>query len=422
VKNTYNAAKPKYIVPEYRKAELLLIPIDSLYEKIAVPEEALKAAYEARKAKLGKPEKRTFQQIGFPDMAAAKAAREKLSNPENDFAKIAKEYGFKENETDMGTAARSDISDPKIAGAVFSLKVGDVSEVIEGQLAPVIVRVTEIQPGETVPFDLAKEKLRKDLTAEREKPLKEAARNKLNDLINNIEIERDKRTPYADIAKKFKLKYAVVTADHTGLAPDGKKPDDLPASKELMPSMFKTDAGADASAADLTDGGVAFFNVMEIIPQKQKTLEDVKDLVVKEWRANEVKTRVAAKADEIVKEARAGKSLDELAKPYDAPVMETQPQKRDGIEPGLPASAVKQLFVLEKGGYASAAAPQNGRAIFTLVNILPAEPLTALELQAGKKELAKVLMNDYLGQYMAGLESDYGAKTNPRALTQFLGQ
>ncbi len=213
-----------------------------------------------------------------------------------------------------------------------------------------------------------------------------------------------------------------MTVSQDGTAQDGVPPNDLPLAKELLPSIFKTDAGVEASAVDLDSGGVVFFDVQDIIPPRQKTLDEVKEQVVQSWRDGEAKKRVTAKGEEIIKSARAGADFEALAKTFGAEVKQSQALKRDGVEPGLPVSAVKQLFVLGKGAFASVAAPQNGRVIFTLTNIVPADPLSPEQVAAGKKELAKSLATDYFGEYLAGLQTDYGVTTNPKALTQLLGQ
>ena len=44
-----------------------------------ITDQDLRAAYEASKDQLGKPEKRHVQQIAFPDMAAATAAQRRSS-------------------------------------------------------------------------------------------------------------------------------------------------------------------------------------------------------------------------------------------------------------------------------------------------------------------------------------------------------
>ena len=77
-------------------------------DQVKITDEDIKAAYEASKDTLGKPEKRHVQQIAFPDLSAANAAYQKIQSG-TDFAAIAKEQGLSEADMDLGTVTRSQL-------------------------------------------------------------------------------------------------------------------------------------------------------------------------------------------------------------------------------------------------------------------------------------------------------------------------
>ena len=118
---------------------------EAVKDQVQITEADIKAAFEAKKDKLGKPEKRLIQQIPFPDLAAANAAYQKIQSG-TDFLAVAKEQGLSDADIDLGTLSRADLADPAIAEAAFALEPNKVSEPVTGKLGSVVLlRVTAIR-------------------------------------------------------------------------------------------------------------------------------------------------------------------------------------------------------------------------------------------------------------------------------------
>jgi peptidyl-prolyl cis-trans isomerase D len=242
----YDNHKGKFTQPEYRKIGVLAVTPESVKGEIQIGEADLRAAYEASKEQLGKPERRKIQQITFSDLAAANAAYQKLQSGA-DFIAIAKEQGLSEADIELGKVSRAEMADAVIADAAFKLEVDKVSEPITGKLGSIVLlRVTAIEPGSTPTFEEAKADLEKKL-------LKERASGAIFELHDKIEDQLASGTTLAEVAGKLKLDYVLVEqVDREGRKPDGS-PVTLPAEKELLTAAFATDTGVENDPIDDID-------------------------------------------------------------------------------------------------------------------------------------------------------------------------
>ncbi|HEX9751896.1 MAG TPA: SurA N-terminal domain-containing protein, partial [Methyloceanibacter sp.] len=161
LKRYYDDHQSKFTQPEFRKVGVLAVTPETVKDQVEITEADLRAAYEATKEQLGKPERRQLQQIPFPDLAAANAAYQKIQSG-TDFVALAKEQGVSESDIDLGNVSRAELADPIIADTAFSLEVNKVSEPVTGKLGSVVLlRVTAIEPGKTPTFEEAKADLEK---------------------------------------------------------------------------------------------------------------------------------------------------------------------------------------------------------------------------------------------------------------------
>ncbi len=265
LKRYYDNHHAKFTQPEFRKVGILAVTPETVKEEVNITDQDLRAAYEASKDQLGKPEKRHVQQIAFPDMAAATAAHEKIESG-TDFAAVAKEQGLSEADIDLGMVTRSQLADPAVADAAFKLELNKVSDPVTGKLGTVVLlRVTEIDPGKTPTFDEAKADLEKKL-------LKERASGAIFELHDKIEDQLAAGAKLSEIADKLKLNYQVIDqVDRTGRKPDGSTVT-LPAQTQVLNAVFASDVGVDNDPIDAKDEGVIWYEVLGIVPEQLKPL------------------------------------------------------------------------------------------------------------------------------------------------------
>jgi len=415
LKRYYENHQTKFTQPELRKIGVLAVTPETVKDQVTITEADLKAAYEANKDTLGKPERRQVQQIPFPDLAAANAAYQKVQSG-TDFVALAKEQNLSETDIDLGILSRAQLADPAIAEAAFNLELNKVAEPVTGKLGGVVLlRVTLIEPGRTPTYEEAKPELEKKL-------LKERAAGAIFDLHDKIEDQLASGSRLSEIADKFKITYQLIDqVDREGRKPDGSIVT-LPAQKDLLNAAFATDTGVENDPIDAKDEGVIWYEVLGVVPEQVKPLDQVKDEVAKDLRTDELRTKVAKYAQDLVTSLNGGKTLEEVAKDIGAEVLTSDPLKRDGITVNVLPPAVAQAFTLPVKGYGSAPSGQEeGRIVFQVDKVTPPEPLDTAEADRLKQQLGLLISEDAISEYFAALETRYGVKINQSALAKLTG-
>jgi peptidyl-prolyl cis-trans isomerase D len=415
LKRYYDDHQSKFTQPEFRKVGVLAVTPETVKDQVDITEADLRAAYEANKEQLGKPERRQLQQIPFSDLAAANAAYQKIQSG-TDFVALAKEQGVSESDIDLGNVSRAELADPIIADTAFSLEVNKVSEPVTGKLGSVVLlRVTAIEPGKTPTFEEAKADLEKKL-------LKERASGAIFDLHDKIEDQLASGATLSEIAGTLKLNYELVDqVDRDGRKPDGSTVT-LPAQKELLNAVFATDTGVENDPIDAKDEGVVWYEVLGVVPEQLKPFDQVKDEVAKDWRTDEVRTRVAKYAQDLVTGLNGGKTLEDVAKDLNVEVLTSDPLKRDSVTVNVLPPAVAQAFTLPEKGYGSApSAVEEGRIVFQVDKVTPPEPLSEAEVERLRKQLGLLISEDAIAEYFSALEKRYGVTVNQQALAKLIG-
>lgn len=415
LKRYYENHQTKFTQPELRKIGVLAVTPETVKDQVTITEADLKAAYEANKDTLGKPERRQVQQIPFPDLAAANAAYQKVQSG-TDFVALAKEQNLSETDIDLGILSRAQLADPAIAEAAFNLELNKVAEPVTSKLGGVVLlRVTLIEPGKTPTYEEAKPELEKKL-------LKERAAGAIFDLHDKIEDQLASGSRLSEVADKFKITYQLIDqVDREGRKPDGSAVT-LPAQKDLLNAAFATDTGVENDPIDAKDEGVIWYEVLGVVPEQVKPFDQVKDEAAKDWRTDELRTKVAKYAQDLVTSLNGGKTLEEVAKDIGAEVLTSDPLKRDGITVNVLPPAVAQAFTLPVKGYGSAPSGQEeGRIVFQVDKVTPPEPLDTAEADRLKQQLGLLISEDAISEYFAALETRYGVKINQPALAKLTG-
>ncbi len=415
LKEQYEQNKARFMKPELRKINILLLTREGAKARASVTDEEVKAAYEADKEKYNIPEKRHILQLSFPDKAAAEKAYAELAKTKN-FKEAATKLGFKEGDFDLGTLSRRDMIDAKLADAAFTLKKDELSKPVEGQFAIVLLRVTEITPGKQRPYDEVKAEIKDHIAGER-------AAQEIQVLHDKIEDERSAGRPLKEIAEQLKIPFhEIAEIDRSGKTSDGKPAIENAEAGRIAEAAFGGAAGIEAEATELGDGGYAWIDVVAVTPEKLKPFDEVKTEVKELVTELERRKEVAAFAAKLVERLGKGETLAAVAKDTGAKIERTIPVTRTTVPQGLTQNAVQQVFALPKGGSSSAVtADGKARIVLRVADVIAAPAAKPEQIERIKAEVGRQMQSDALAEYLAGLQKRYGLSVNEAALRQALG-
>ncbi|MDX2158405.1 MAG: SurA N-terminal domain-containing protein [Hyphomicrobiaceae bacterium] len=414
----YEEQKRTFSVPERRRISVLLITPEELAERSKVTDAEARSAWEQSRASWDLPERRRIQQIQFKTRPEAEGEAKALAEGKS-FLMAALEANGAQGRLDQGLVARREISDANFAKTAFELPINKISEPIQVRGGWIVMRVTEIEPARQRTFDEVKEDVRHGLEETRRREIA----GKLHD-----EIE-DKRGASTDtdklkaIAAEMKLKLIEVEAvDARGNRPDGKPAIDHPDAERILASAFEGDKTTPREVLQLTGGGEAWVEVIDVTPEKIKPFSEVKAEVEKLWRDREMRRALAKEGQTLADRIKAGTPLETIAKELGASVETTQPFKRTAPPEGLSPGAARVAFTLAKGGAGTGAlADDKGRAVLVVTDIKVPEAPTKEQADALRRELTTDLQRDTMQSYVAALRSRQKVTVNEAVYKQAVG-
>jgi len=407
----FEERKGSYAAPEYRKISYVKLEPEDIADTSSITDEQAKADYEKNKARYTTAETRVIEQLVFKDKAAADAALAKIKAGTT-FDQIVTAEGKTMADVALGTLTKDKVADKAVADAAFALAANQVSDVVPGAFGPVLVRVTAITPEVVQPYEAVAEQIRKDLA------LGEANRILL-DVHDSYEDARAGGESMKEAADKLKLKLVTVEAiDRKALAPDGSIINTLPESAALLAAAFETEAGVENPAINIGSNGFVFFEVEGITPARERTLDEVRERVVADWKADETRTRLTAKAAEVEKRVKDGDSLDAAATELNLEKQTKRGLKRQADDADFGQEGVAAVFAIAEGQTGLAPAPtDDAQIVFKVTEVF--EPAgadgSALPDQT-KASFSSGLADDLLDQLVSRLEAEYDVRIDQGAV------
>ena len=414
----FESRKANYRAPEYRKISYIKLEPEDLAAPDAVTEEELRADYEKRKESYRTQATRTVEQLTFPSREAADAAAAKLAAGTS-FDDLVKAEGKTSADVLLGDFTKERMPDAKIADAAFAVaQDGGTTPVVEGAFGPVILRVTNIRPDAVRSFDEVKEELRNEIALD-------AAREQLVGLHDKIEDERAGGVTVKEIAEQLKLKLVTVDAvDASGKDQNGDEIKDLPEPRALLQEVFKADVGTDTLAVNIGRDGSAWYDVEEIIPARDRTLDEVRDEVAADWTAEQQRAALAAKAKELKERIEKGAKLADIASELGLVVETKTGLTRGTNDASLSPAAVIAAFGGPNGHVANAPGiGGDGQVLMQVTSVEEKAPADALDNDSSQIEaIARASGDDILDQMVSTLQTAYGVSINQSLAETALAQ
>ncbi|WP_377298730.1 SurA N-terminal domain-containing protein [Rhizobium sp. SGZ-381] len=402
----FGAAKSRYRAPELRRFAYVTLQPSDVADPTAVTDAQVQAEYDRRKDSYKSPETRTIEQLPFPSVEMAKAALAQMKERQLDFSALVTDQGKTLSDVMLGDFTKDQLPDQKIADAAFALgPQGGVTPVVEGAFGPVVLRVTNVRPETVKSFDAVKEEIRNNLSLAAAAQNVQAAHDRFEDL-------RGSGSSLEEAAAQLKLKAVTVTADRSGNDGNGA-PVSLPKSESLLTDVFRSDVGAETLPSNLGNDGYVWFDVREVIPERDRTLSEVHDKVVADWTTEQQRNALAARAEELRARLDEGETLAAIAGELGLAVETKTGLRRQSTDPIFGGEAVKAAFSGPANTNATGpAADGESRLLMhvTAVNQPPADALSGEEQQL--QQIARAAGDDMLDQMVTDLQTTYGVQIN----------
>lgn len=406
--------KVQFRAPEYRKIVFAVISPEEISKWTDVSDEDAKKLFDQRKDQLGTPEKRQIQQIVFPNVAEAQAARERLVGGMS-FEDLGKERGLSAFDVDLGLVTKSSL-EPAVGDAAFALPAGEISQPIQGRLGVSLVKVDKIEPGVEADYAKFAADVKRQIAAER-------ARAKVGELRDKMEDERGAGTSVAEAAQKLGITAVTIDAvDRSGRAPNGQPVANIPQGLDVVTQAFNSDVGVDNDPISYK-GGYVWYDVLAITPSRDRSLDEVRDQVEARWRQDQIAAKLKTKATEMVQKLEQGGKLTDEAAAIGIKLETASGFKRDDQPAGVPANIVAAAFRTAKDGVGQA--PVTGGTeviVYRVTDIV--EPTVDTASDAVKKlkdGIDRSLTDEQVASYVNKLEADIGTSINQAAFAQVTG-
>ena len=396
----------EYRTVETRKVQMIDLSLASLAATKTIDDAAVAAEYERIKDTLTRPEKRTIEQVVLK--ADQQAAFEAGLAEGKDYATLVSEAGL--TATSIGTLTRAQITDTALATAAFGLQQGGAT-LIDGVAGKRAVHVSAIEPEGRPTLEEAKADIVTSLsTAE--------ARNEINNVLDQIEELRAAFRPLPEIAERFGLNVyeADVTAGGNQLSIlSNVSADDR---TKVSQAIFKATAGQLTPSIPLTGNAHVFFDLKEVAPARDQTLDEVRDQVTTALKTERTNNALLAKSADIVKQLEGGAQLADVALSLNLFPQISTPFSRFGADDGSIDNVVAQAVFNGGPDYKGSVVSSSGDFIvFEVVDsTAPSEPLQTAAAQSLQTDAQNGVYADFVG----AVRDDAGLKINQQALTQLL--
>ncbi len=408
----FDGVKSRYRAPEFRTFAYVRLQPADIADASSIGDDQVRTEYEKRKDSYKTPETRTIDQLAFPNKEMADAAAAQLKEGTTTFDQVIADQGKKLSDVRLGDFSKESMPDQKLAEAAFKVSAaGGTTPVVEGTFGPVILRVSNVRPETTRSFDEVKEELRQRMAVS-------AASQEVTSVHDQFEDLRSGGATLEDAANQLHLKAVTVTSDSSGQNEQGQKIADLPASNALLAEVFRIEPGADTLPVSVGNDGYVWFDLRNVTPERDRTLQEVHDKAVADWTAEQQRQALEARATELKARLDKGETLEAIAGELGLSVETKQGLRRNAEDPIFGAETTAAAFVGPSGIIGTAlAADGESRLLFKVTAVDESAP-DALSGDEQLQRMAQSAGDDMLDQMVNSLKNSYGVSINQSVVNQ----
>jgi peptidyl-prolyl cis-trans isomerase D len=398
VNKYFDEHKDAFKIPEKRKVRYVTIDEEAMRLRATVTGQQIERAYNDNIQEYSTPEQVRASHIllkteGKDDAAVKKQAEDLLAKIKAgaDFGELAKK-----NSQDESSAVKNGDLDffpkgrmvPEFDKAAFSMKPGDVSDLVKSQFGYHIIKVTDKRP--------ASMKTLAEVRSQIEDRLKyEQAQTAAQKLADQVAAELKKPADFETVARARGLKTGesgLFQQDEPVIAGIGE-------AGAVTQAAFQLKVGEVSDPLCMQQGGFAFITVTgkqdPYVPKVDEVKGKVRDEVLNQ-KAIEAARQKAATLDPEMKSGdfeKAAKSAGLEVKTTEL-IARGQPMGDAGVSPALEAAA----FALPAGSVSDPVVTDNGAAI---VKVIDRKDVVAGDFAKQKDSLRTEILNDRKNKFFA---------------------
>jgi peptidyl-prolyl cis-trans isomerase D len=325
----FNENIDQFMLSETKRITYAHLSPDALIQSIEVPEEDLRAEFEARANEYNRPERRLVERLVYLDEESANQAAAALEVSGTTFEALVEERGLALADVDLGDMDR--LSLDGAGEAVFAANVGDVVGPLASDLGPALFRINGVLPAQITTFEDAKPQLQEILAADRARRLVSIQAQDYDDLLAG-------GATLEELADETDLVLGTIDWSDGNGEGLGAYVGFAEAARALTAEDFP-------KIENLEDGGVFAIRLEEELPVRPSEFADSREQVVASWENNQFETRLNAQAATLVPQLQSGTDFAGLGLAPTEEINET----RTGFVTGTPPSFMQGVFKMAVG-------------------------------------------------------------------------
>ena len=402
----FNETRLRFAQAETRSGHALVVSPARFAELINIDRATLEEEYELSMSEFTVAEKRKVDQLVLADDTEAARVREQKANGVP-FVEIVDGAGQSLENTDLGEIERGDMISADLAEIAFSMEKGEISDVIEGPLGYVVLRVRDIKPGATLSLDAVEDRLRQRIIYDRA----------LEDMLAFTETVEDELAggeTLENIGQRFALDVIKIdNITNNGKTLDGRESALLARYDALTGLLFESSIGEDIPMQEMEDGSFIWLRLNDVTPSIVPPLKDVRDAVTAEWKVDERSKLLQAMAEHMVKVGNETGSFKSATQGFKRKPLVSEPMTRQVSNDTFSSEAVARLFAVGKNKFAWASVGFGGEII-----VMQAADIIEAELNDGAaKDIIfdgeqRKYHNDLSNQFVLSLQQNFGTSVN----------
>jgi peptidyl-prolyl cis-trans isomerase D len=302
------------------------------------------------------------------------------------------------------------VTDPELAEAAFALSEGDFV-VIQGVGGKRAVTVSAIEPGGEITLDEARDDIRQALALAQ-------ARNEFVDVLDQVEELRAAFQPLGQIAERFGLDLHPLTMTSSG-AELAEVPD-VPEEERPRVALAVFAAQPERLTPTVTLGANrnVWFDVKDIEPARDQTLDEVREQVAEAWAAEASEAAVLAEVEKIIERLKAGEAFADIAVSMNQFPNLSQPLSRSGDGTTvLNQDVAAAIFAGGPDHFGSAKNGDDDHVVFQVVEVTPAGEESFAAMRNFIEDASRETL---YGDFVSGLRDEAGMRINRQTFDQLI--